>query len=731
MSRAQALGLALGALATTPGAWALEFEFGPGMSLDLKNRFTLGAAWRTQDRNQALIGKINLNPRLCDGDDCRDFGGDTAPNQRLVDAPGGLAAHNQDNGNLNYDQGDMVFATAKLASELTFKWGEFTAFIKGEGIYDEVNTGFTDKHPDTRFQPARTPRKQAIEDQVGQRVDILDAFVSYPLEIAGRKVHFTLGEQRIRWGEANTIQLNSIGEINPPDQNLLYFPGVELADIFRPVGLFTIATDLTETLALEMIYQYRWEPIRPAAAGSFLSISDIAGGGDYAVISEGQFSEDPEFIGTPQGTVSLISSSGSSVGFLPDNRPSDGGQYGISLRGFLPEFNNGTEWGIYYLKYHSRLPYGSVVSTDASCWRDSTNVAEALVDCRGFNGSGGTYQLPVTNTPFTPPPLDLVPLPNEAIDPVVDSTGVDCHRPRRRNTTINPTGQGCDPVTLDTLGVFLDYPENIHLYGLSFNTTIGLWSLAGEYSYRPNLPAQVQLQDVVFAGVNPVFPRQEIFIPGVATIPTASTTAPNYLETRYRGNPEIQPNTVIRGYERLKVGQLSLTGIRIFPSSNLFAADQILMLVEAGFTQVYNLPELDQLQFDGGSANATHFSPGADGSGGGEQDSRRIVPTMQTDDFADDFAWGYRVLVRAEYNAVFEWAPVIRPLLAVFHDVRGVSISPMQNFIEGRRQFVAGLQFEFTQDFSAQALYQWFTGGGALNKLSDRDYAGFNIAYSF
>ena len=95
-----------------------------------------------------------------------------------------------------------------------------------------------------------------------------------------------------------------------------------------------------------------------------------------------------------------------------------------------------------------------------------------------------------------------------------------------------------------------------------------MWSLAGEYSYRPNLPAQVHLQDLVFAGVNPVFPRQEIVIPGVATIPTAQSAVPNFIESRYRRNSNIQPNQLIRGWEALQVGHLSLTGIRTFSTSN-------------------------------------------------------------------------------------------------------------------------------------------------------------------
>jgi hypothetical protein len=680
-----AVGLAL--LGCASPAAAADFTFDEQGSLTWLNRVTIGGAWRMEDRDPDLIGKLNLDPSLCDGDDCRDFGGDTEPNQRLVDAPGGLAAHNMDNGNLNYDRHDLVFATAKWSTDLKFRWDELVLHLRGQGIFDAVNTDFDEQHPNTRFQPAETPRSRRVEKQIGKRWDLQDAYIAYPLTFRDRTFHLTLGEQRIRWGEANTIQLNSIGEINPPDQNLLYFPGSEIGDVFAPVGLATVSTDLAENLSIDLIYQYRWEPVRPAAAGSFLSVSDIAGGGDYAVIAEGQFPEDPQFIGTPQGTLGLISSSSSSVPILPEKfgAPEDGGQYGARLSGFLPEVLNGTEWALYYLNYHSRLPYGSVISTDASCWRDSSNFAEAFADCQGFNGS------------------------------------------------LNMTGLGREPVPLDTLRVFLDYPEDIHLYGVSFNTNLGLWSLAGEYSFRPNLPVQVQLQDVVFAGVNPVFPRQEILIPGVATVPTAAIAAPDFLETRYRGNSDIQPNSIIRGYERQKVGQLSLTGIRVLSgTANPFGADQILLLVEGGFTHVIDMPGLDELQFDGGGANATHASPGADGTGsGGVPDSRRIVPTQQTEGFADDFAWGYRILSRFEYNEVLPWIPVFRPLFAYFHDVKGVAVSPMQNFVEGRRQFVVGGGFEFSQRLSAQVLYQGFAGGRDLNKLSDRDFLSFHFAYAF
>lgn len=699
------------AVALAPATYALNFEPLDGLSMSWSNRIALGAAWRMEARNPDLIGKLNLTPDLCDGDDCRDFGGDPAPNQRLVDAPGGFAAHNQDNGNLNYEQYDPVAASLKWTSELSAYWRDVVFRARGELTFDAINYNFENTHANTRYQPRHTARADVIEDQVGARLDLLEAFVAVPFTLAGHEILLSVGEQRVRWGEATTIQLNSLNEINPPDQNLLYVPGVELADIFKPVGMVSLTANLNENTALELLYQYRWEALAPAAAGSFMSTSDIGGGGDYAVIAEGQFPEDPDFVGVPQGTLGLISSSSASVPIMPESygEPRDGGQYGVSLRGYLPDFYHGVEWGLYFLNYHSRLPYGSIYATDAGCWREASNLVGAIAACGLFNGS------------LTGIGLDAI-VPPELLD-LIGSDG-----------TFSGTlgGLGKEPVPLDTLKVFLDYPEDIRMFGVSFNTTVGLWSLAGEYSYRPNLPAQVHLQDLVFAGVNPVFPRQEIVIPGVATIPTAQSAVPNFIESRYRRNSNIQPNQLIRGWEALQVGQLSLTGIRIFSSSNPIGADQIILITEAGFTHVMDMPGLHEMQFDGGGANATHAGPGADGSGsGGVPDTRRIAPTQQTRGFADDFAWGYRVLARLEYNDFIPGVPTWRPILAFFHDVDGVSIAPMQNFIEGRRQFVVGSQFEFSQSLSTTVLYQGFFGGGDLNKLDDRDHLSLSLVYTF
>jgi len=39
-----------------------------------------------------------------------------------------------------------------------------------------------------------------------------------------------------------------------------------------------------------------------------------------------------------------------------DRQPADSGQYGLNLKLYLPNFSGGTELGLYFLNYHSRLP---------------------------------------------------------------------------------------------------------------------------------------------------------------------------------------------------------------------------------------------------------------------------------------------------------------------------------------------------------------------------------------
>lgn len=707
------LALLVWAALYAPAAAAFRFDIG-AIQAAWENRVVVGAAWRLEERDPDLVGKLNVNPDLCP-DDCISFNGDPGPNLRLVNAPGAFIGSNFDNGDLNYDQYDPVSGQARIESELKGFWGEVNFKLSGIAFYDPVNNDFANFNPDTAFQERYVPREDAIERRVGADVDLLEALISFPFDAFGQRFFFAIGEQRVRWGESTFVALGSLDVLNPPNENRLHFPGSQIASVFEPTGLAVLSTRFTANLLLELVYQYEWEPVAPAAAGSFFSVNDIAGGGDYAVVGLGQFSEDPNQVGTfKNGLAKLITSTSNSVPVDSlSGRPEDGGQYGLRLSYYAENLNGGTDLSFYALNYHSRLPYGSVIAAERSCLRDridlpdSSIVPAALQPLVGLIEGASGQQLSA-----------------DGLTALIACQGFN-------GSLTAGTGLGREPLPLDTVGVFLDYPEDIHLFGLSFTTNVGNWSLAGEYAFRPNLPLQVSLADLLFAGLQPALPDEDINLV-IATIPSARHATPDFVATRYRDDP-VSPNETIHGYERFEVQQFDLTAIRVFGSSNPIGADQIIILIEAGATHVIDFPDRDELQLETNGVNCTHYSPGADGTGAEAPDARRLNPTQARGCFADELSYGWRTLIRVTYNdLLFGWG--VNPILFFFHDIEGVAPFPVQNFVEDRKRLVLGTELQFTPALTAQIMLDiyWGTGEGERRiVLRDRDNISFSLAYNF
>ncbi|MEQ1440283.1 DUF1302 family protein [Fontimonas sp. SYSU GA230001] len=714
-----------GLLAAGP-VQAIEFEYGD-LYGNLKNRVSIGASWRVEQRDERLIDKNNLNPSLCGSavnDACISFNGNTALNDKLVAAPGAYFALNKDDGNLNYDQGDIVAAVSKLTSELSMTWGNYTFKAGGTVFFDPINYDFDETHPDTTYQPRRTKRDDDVRDNVGLDYTLGNLLVSGLFNVFGHDFALAVGYQNIRWGESTLIALNSLSEINAPDARYLYQPGTQIAAVFRTTPAVVLTTSLTETTSIDLIYQLAWQGVTIPKGGSFFAPYDVIGQ-PYAVLTLGQFHEDPDGLQRLPGIGADISDTSLTVPVAQrEGEPKDSGQFGAKLTTYLSDI--GTELSFYALNYHSRLPYLSMYATDHTCIQDTTtDVLQATADCQGMK--------------LTP--------------------------------------NGLEPAPIDTARIFLDYPENIQMYGMSFNTTLGKWSLAGEVAYRPNLPAQIQVTDVVFTALQPALPANDIYLgaqtlqqltlggliaagtdpataaavltsPNTANLltqvlanpgssfylPSRDHAVPSYLKD-YRGWDVVQPNQLVRGYERLQVLQFDFTGIRIFGSSdNPIGADQVQFLGEVGATWVLDMPDRPRLQFEGGDFNNTHYSPGADGTGGeptdGSPRAMRLNPTQQRKGFADDFAAGYRIIVRMEYNQLlFGWT--FKPQLVWSHDVHGIAIAPAQNFIENAKLYQIGTDIEITNKLGAQLFYQGWADGGTVNGYRDKDFAGFAVSYTF
>jgi len=714
--RARSAGLIAGLLSCGQ-AVALDYEW-RDIDISLNGRASIGAMWRMEKRDNRLVGKLNVPGQqgLCSRDDCIDLGGDSEPNQRLVDARGAYIGHAFDDGNLNYDQYDMTSAVARLKADTVLTWGETLLKLSGVAFFDAVNVDADDYHPDTTHQPRHTKRSQRVERDLGTDIDLLQLYVARSFEFENHTVNVSVGQQVLRWGESNLVALNSLAEINPPDENIFWMPGAQLPDAFQAVPLAILSADLTDTVDAEVFYQFGWRPAKAAAAGGFMSLFESANGRDHFILTQGQTPEDPDGEHHISGLATLLTDSSATARMIGSNDPEDGGQFGLRLNWRVDELLGGTQFSFYAANYHSRVPYLSMIAGDESCIRDSTTIVGAVLDCPLL--LSGSFDL--ADLLYHYLGVDLSGIPPVDID----------------------LSNGNDALPLDTPKGFLDYPEDIQMYGISFNTTVGSWSLSGEYAYRPNLPLQVALTDVIMTAAQPLFPRQDIVVGlrQLATIPGARTFIPDFLSV-YRGYdnsiPErsIQAGQIIRGYERMKVGQFNLSAIKALSPSDLpfpLGTDQILVLLESGITHVLDMPDREQLQFEGFILHKnTHASPGADGTGSGGVPGLRLTPTQQTEGFADDFAWGYRVSVMMEYNDVFGLLNM-KPWLIWGHDVQGISPLPKsgyQGFAEGRTFFQIGSEFYFLKDWSGGLFYRGSSGSNET--MRDRDSLTAYVAYTF
>ena len=212
----------------------------------------------------------------------------------------------------------------------------------------------------------------------------------------------------------------------------------------------------TANLSVEAFYQLDWEETKIDPVGSYFSSTDYAGpGARKAVITQvtdglilnallnNQPNPCPD--GADQGC--LGDPTFASVLRGSDLTPPNSGQWGLAAH-FLAEDLNLTEFGFYFMNYHSRLP---VISA-------RQGPREGLTAARNAARDAG-----------------------------------------------NSAAVGIN-VYAKSANYSLEYPANIQLFGASFNTVLGAsgWALQGEYSFRKDAPLQRAERVVLAEGLEPI-----------------------------------------------------------------------------------------------------------------------------------------------------------------------------------------------------------------------------------
>jgi hypothetical protein len=278
----------------------MQFKSYEDSSIDFDLTFSYGTAWRLKDPESEKLANPNIN-----------------------------------DGNYNFDQGDLVNNRLGLVADIDARHKNVGLFLRPRAFHDFVYMGSNANYAENPT-PNNTPNRpdnfpDDTEDMHGGRVELLDAFIYTNLSFTHHTLQLRLGNQVIQWGESLYIQGGIASAMAHADLTAASAPGTELKEILLPSGALFGQIDLARNISLAAYYQYEWEKNRIYESGSYLSSADFL---DNA------------------GTT-FFPAPGVMFEKTIDQTPRDGGQYGLSLM-FVVQALNETEFGLYFLNYNER-----------------------------------------------------------------------------------------------------------------------------------------------------------------------------------------------------------------------------------------------------------------------------------------------------------------------------------------------------------------------------------------
>lgn len=675
-----AMGVVAVLAAASHHATAANWNFGK-LDVTLDSNFTLATSIRTEDRDFSLIGNSN-HPQF-------DWTGYNAatnviyPSGDVWALSDGAYSANGDLGNLSFDPG-KAFSTQFIGlHELDINYGDVGFFARGFYFYDfELMDGERDWQNPITGKTVDPCQDSKARDELCRDARMLDFFFYGNFYWGDMPVSVRLGDQVVSWGESTFIQ-HGINTTNPIDVTRALAPGAELREVFIPVGMVFGSIGLTDTLSLEAYYQYEYERSLLPVSGSYFATNDFAGeGGSFNLIQLG-------FTGNPDIDADTLVSQLNGIGdglragaIAPEvagqlylayptkvavrapsdaahDEASDSGQYGIRV-GWFAENLNETEFGFYHINYHSQRPLVSGVTSDftaASIARDLNTLA--------------TTQITRDN--------------------------------------------------LTSLGAFTEsrfaYPEDIKLYGVSFNTNVGTTALAGEFAYRVDEPLQIDDVELLYTAMPEQLANAGLR-PDLAGISQMNNIG--------RG---VGPGETADGFLLSDTWQVQATASHVFGPR--LGTDNLIVLGEAGYVNIVDFPDPEVIRLNApGTARTPSLEPIPGTNNRREGLHTGLSNGPETNPFSTSSAWGYRVLAVADFNNVYAGIN-LRARATFSHDVNGTTPDPLFLFLEDRKSANLALTFDYLSKWSFTASYSSFWGGiGTTNALSDRDFASFNIKYA-
>ncbi|MED5476589.1 MAG: DUF1302 domain-containing protein [Pseudomonadota bacterium] len=284
------------------------------------------------------------------------------------------------------------------------------------------------------------------------------------------------------------------------------------------------------------------------------------------------------------------------------------------------------------------------------------------------------------------------------------------------SSVLDPSDPRFDPNLVGNspkAGYLIEYPEDMRLYGLSFQTTLGSTSVSGEFSYRPNMPLQLNSTDLTFAALG---------LDSVTGLPPAWGGVGQPVSPEVIQNGPLHPGAYMAGYKRMPVSQVQLAAIHFI--DQVAGADRLTLLGEVAYNRINGLKSgPGELRFGRDSIY-----------GYGEVGVPGLCENLLNTDnprecnghgFYTHSSWGYRLDGSLEYSNVLAGIN-LTPEIAWSHDVDGYG----PNFNEGAKSVYLALNASYRNRYNASLSYTDFFGG-SYNPTTDRDYVAASFSASF
>lgn len=641
------LAVSLATSLAAPAA-ALTFELGE-VEGSFDSSLSVGASWSTAKRDKRFIGNAN---------------GGTGFTQT------------GDDGRLNFKRGDSFSKIFKGLHDLELRYQNTGVFVRGKYWYDFKLHDQSLRHPDpNKRRISNNGRKEGAKTR---GAEVLDAFIFHNYMIGNQPGTVRLGKQVVSWGESTFI-MNSINSVNPIDVSAFRRPGAELKEGLIPVNMFYVSQSLTDQLSAEAFYQIGWKQTVVDNCGTFFSTADVAADGcndNYHILDrqltdllmgvDGLNAAVPGLapISTAQAGIGYSGLEGLRIRRGRDNKAKDDGQFGFAFRWL----GDNTEYGAYFMNYHSRNPFLSMKNADAASLVGVGGAAQGIYNTLGASQLGVPGWM-ASGLAWTGPGL-----------------------PPGAGSSANPLFQQSMELAGAAVAVgngqyFMDYPEDIRLYGLSFSTTLPTGTAwQGEISHRPNAPIQINTQEMTLA---------------LAKVLTG----------------ESAPGAIQRGYNRKEITQVQTTFTHFF--DQVLGASRATVVGEVGWAHVGGLESKDKVRY----GRAPEFGV----TGSAVDPEGRSLAKYGDHGFVTKNSWGYRVRGVLDYDNAIAGVN-LKPNMAFSHDVDGYG--PNGLFNEGAKAVSIGLDADYQHTYTAGLSYTNFFDG-RYNTMKDRDFVSLTFGMNF